>query len=632
MLAPTMCGFHLIIAKKNPAADLNQVLQRMMQASAHRGPDASRTIHWQDSRQEIWFGAQRLKITDLSDQANQPFVSPDERYALLYNGELYNFYELRNRLLAQGETFTTYSDTEVMLKMLIRQGSAALEEFEGMFALAFYDRQEESLLLARDAFGIKPLYYTETDSFFLASSSSRSLAVSGLVSTEIDPEQIDHYLYFRYPQKGRTLYRQIHSLPEKSYLTLSPEQTSQLQQHSSSSPSVNDLLPETLELLYQTEELLKDAVLRHIATDVPTGLFLSGGVDSTLILALIKETGAPPIPTFSIVNDAKEKNFGTQDYRYSRLAAKQYGSYHQEVPLSLSLFSTHLENFVQKIDQPVGDSGAMMTYLLSHEASQRVKVVLSGAGADELFCGYNRHAAYAYYLKHYQWFTRLHRLGKSATTLLPTGFPHPLRKTFRLIKKYAYSLSNDPATTFQQFIGFPALSAPPFNPTTTESVAPEDPCFIEYYLALALEHDQCHYLIEDVLQISDHSSMAHSLELRVPYLDAPLARYIQSLPAVFRLQRGKKWILKQLLNRYGGQPFAHRAKEGFGLPFGHWLRRESLPVIHQYLDDPQQSIYQFIPPEKAQHLLKMHRSGRHDYSAEIWSLLLLSAWLSTNNH
>jgi asparagine synthase (glutamine-hydrolysing) len=623
-----MCGFHLIIAKKKSTANIDQALERMMQASAYRGPDANRALHWQDNRQQIYLGAQRLKITDLSDRANQPFVSPDERYALLYNGELYNFYELRNRLLAQGETFSTYSDTEVVLKMLTRQGPAALQAFEGMFALAFYDRREESLLLARDTFGIKPLYYAETDSLFLASSSSRSLAVSGLVSTEIDPEQIDHYLYFRYPQKGRTLYQQIHPLPEKSYLSLSPEQNTQIQQYAPPSPPANEQPPATTELLHQTEELLKDAVLRHIATDVPTGLFLSGGVDSTLLLALIKETGAPPIPTFSIVNDAKEKNFGTRDYHYSRLAAEQYGSYHQEVPLNSLLFTTHFEDFVRKMDQPVGDSGAMMTYLLSQQASQRVKVVLSGAGADELFGGYNRHAAYYFYLKHYRWFTKLRGLGKSAATLLPTGFPHPFRKTFRLLKKYAHSVSDDPATTFQQFIGFPALGAPSFNSTITGSVLPADPNFVEHYLFSALEHDQRYYLIEDVLQISDRSSMAHSLELRVPYLDAPVVRYIQSLPAIFRILPGKKWILKQLLSRYGGQPYIRRAKEGFGLPFGHWLRHESLPVVQQYLDDPQQPIYQFISPEKTRHLLKMHRSGRHDFSAEIWLLLLLSAWLS----
>ncbi|MEM9832003.1 MAG: asparagine synthase (glutamine-hydrolyzing) [Bacteroidota bacterium] len=623
-----MCGINLIIAKENNTIDVHQTLHRMMAVSAYRGPDATQILHWSGKTQQVYLGGQRLKITDLDDRANQPMVSADERYALLYNGALYNYPELRNQLLVQGETFRSQSDTEVLLKILIRQGKDALPQLEGMFAFAFYDRQAESLLLARDPFGIKPLYFAENEKFFLVSSSSKSIVASDLVSTELDTSQIDHYLYFRYPQKGRTLYRSIHSLVEGAYLRHDAKSASQSFPFPAA-PSSDKLTLEDIEVKETVEELLKDAVLRHLATDVPTGLFLSGGVDSTLLLALLRETGSPPIPTFSIVNDPQEKHFGTEDYRYAQRAAQQFGGYHREVTLSLSLFENNFEEFIQRTDQPVGDSGAVMTYLLSREAKNYVKVVLSGAGADELFGGYNRHQAYYRYLEHYSTFKLLAGTGKKVAKVLPTGFPHPLRKSFRLAKKFTQSLSTHPETTFLQFVSLAEFEdyASPIKPSAPSS---EDD-FVERYLSFALRHDQQNYLIEDVLQMSDTASMAHSLELRVPYLDTPLVRHIQSLPAVFRLKYGRKWILRQLLNQYGGQPFTRRSKEGFGLPFGHWLREDRSTIIRQYLEDNNLPIYQLLSFNLVSQLLTSHRKGYQDHSAELWSVLLLSAWLVCRN-
>ncbi|WKN40454.1 asparagine synthase (glutamine-hydrolyzing) [Tunicatimonas pelagia] len=621
-----MCGIHLIIAKKNTPHDVRAALHRMMDLSAHRGPDATQVLHWTGRQQQVFLGSQRLKITDLDDRANQPMVSADERYALLYNGALYNFPELRNELLGQGEIFSTYSDTEVVLKMLIRQGKAALSQLEGMFALAFYDRKEERLLLARDPLGIKPLYYAENEQFFVVSSSSQSILASGLVSTELATSQIDHYFCFRYPQKGRTLYREVRALSEGTYLTHQASSASQNQKFTNFPEEKRDTFPPETETQKKVEELLKDALLRHLSADVPCGLFLSGGVDSTLLLALMKEVGVSPIPTFSIVNGAQEKHFGTEDYQYAQQAAQQFGSYHREVSLTQSLFEENFEKFIQQSDQPIGDSGALMTYLLSQEARQHVKVVLSGAGADELFGGYNRHQAYYRYLKHYSLFKWLAKPSKALASVLPSGFNHPLRKPFRLFKKFAGSLSDDPETTFLQFVTSSNLKDCSSVTPADDSSSEKD--FVERHLSFALQHDQQNYLVEDVLQMSDVSSMAHSLELRVPYLDAPLVRYVESLPATFRLKYGRKWMLQNLLNQYGGKPFTRRAKEGFGLPFGYWLREEKSTIIRQYLEDDQLPIYQYISFNPVNQLLTSHRKGHQDYSAELWSVMLLSAWLS----
>jgi len=621
-----MCGIHLIVAKKSTSHPAHSALHRMMRVSTHRGPDATHTLHWLGNQRQVFLGGQRLKITDLNDRASQPMISADERYALLYNGALYNFPELRNKLLGRGEIFSTHSDTEVVLKMLIWQGEAALAQLEGMFALAFYDRKEERLLLARDPSGIKPLYYAENDSFLLVSSSSQSIVASGLISTEVDPLQIDHYFCFRYPEKGRTLYRGIYPLKEGNYLTSTPSITTERKSFTFFTEDDSDPAPKEPKVQERVEELLKDALLRHLTADVPSGLFLSGGVDSTLLLALMKAVGVPPVPTFSIVNNIREKNFGTHDYRYARQAAQQYGSYHREVPLTLSLFEKNFENFIQHLDQPIGDSGAMMTYLLSQEASQHVKVVLSGAGADELFGGYNRHQAYYRYLKYYPWFKWLSKPSKKAASVLPTGFNHPLRKPFRLFTKFAHSLSDNPRATFLQFVTLSQLRD--CSQSWLENDCSSEGNFVEDHLSFALQHDQRHYLTEDVLQMSDVNSMAHGLELRVPYLDAPLMRYVQSLPAVFQLKNGPKWILRDLLNRYGGKPFTRRPKEGFGLPFGYWLQEGQSTVIRQHLEDAQLPVYGFISFKQVNQLLTSHRKGYHDYSAELWTVLLLSAWLS----
>lgn len=617
-----MCGIHLILDKYQQL-DSPSAITTMMQAGVHRGPDAQ---HYHRLREEsLWLAGNRLQIIDHNPAANQPMNSAAGRYMLVYNGEIYNFYELRNQLLQAGEQFTTHSDTEVLLKLLIREGKKALGQLNGMFAFAFYDRQEKKLLAARDRFGMKPLYYYEDASWFILSSETRSLMASGLPQKTLDAAQIDHYLQFKYAAPGKTFFKDVHQLLPGYVLEKTADQSATITPFDTPAHPKSSTLS-SADIVKNTKELLTDAVVKHLVADVPCGLFLSGGVDSTLLLAIIQQEGLHPVPTFSIVNNPADKSFGTHDYYYAAKAAKMYGNVHYELPLTPSLMAEQQENFLRYLDQPIADSGAFMTYLLSMEAKKAVGVVLSGAGADELFAGYNRHQAFYWYLKHYQKLP-LARKALALTKHLPTGFSHPLRKQFRLLKKLGDSLTDNPGETFENFV---SLHMPWQKQQASSKGIFQAGDNIAQNFVQALNHDLQQYLPHDVLAISDRMSMACSLEMRMPYLDAPLADFTQSIPAVTRIAQGKKWILKQMLENYGGKIFTQRSKEGLGLPLGAWMRTSTFDFLTQPLKNNKNLIYRRLPFDSVQMLIRSHMSEKADYGQELWALGILSAWIAKN--
>ena len=626
-----MCGIHCVIDKGQQLAS-SAPLDRMMHESASRGPNAADTQRIDQTNCTLWLGSQRLAISDPHPRANQPFASSDGRHVLLYNGELYNQYELRNQLLQEGVTFTTQSDTEVLLHWLSRRGVSGLRDLNGMFALIYYDRQKEVLWAARDRHGMKPLYYMETEEYLVLSSETKSIVATDLINVSLYQEAIEPYLCFRYAPQGTTLFREVAPLREGHVLEVTEGRGSeprsyllpyQVQQSASSDASDE-------QLIQKASELLTEAALRHLASDVPTGLFLSGGVDSTLLLALLRREGGGLPPTFTIAHPASDRSFGTDDADFARRAAEQYGAYHEEITVTASGLEEHFETFVGHLDQPVGDSGAFMTYLLAQTAARHVKVVLSGAGADELFGGYHRHWAYYQYLRRYPWVVRALPLARALTAWLPTGRAHPLRQSFRLLKKLASDATDDPTETFAHFISMSALCRPEQSYDALHRSERHDyhaSDFTEEYLSYALQHDQQHYLVADVLALSDTMSMAHGLEMRMPYLDQAVVEFANGLPAERRLRHGRKWLLRQLLVRQEGKVYAERRKAGFGLPFGSWLRRPEMPLVRHYLEDRTLTLYGYVSHERVTHLLTQHRRGRHDYGQELWAVLVLAAWL-----
>ncbi|NJO01131.1 MAG: asparagine synthase (glutamine-hydrolyzing) [Bacteroidia bacterium] len=627
-----MCGIHLILDKKGVLDE--QPIQRMVTATHHRGPDHRGFYTYQHPRYQLFFGHNRLKILDLSEQANQPLRQAENRFVLLYNGEIYNYLSLEK---APSQNAPSPSDTVALMNWLVSQFAHAGPKkiaqtawpLNGMYAFIFWDARQQNLLIARDPLGIKPLYYYQDDRYFILSSEPRGILASGLVLKKLNNQQVIHYLHYGFGHKAASFYENIlaiegiHSLRIEDLLVSSYNfsdnkglpsfETAKNKIESSSSDG----------LLSQVESLLLESVRRHLRTDVPLGIFLSGGIDSTLMLALCQEAGLTQIPTFTVVSSGQADSFGTQDAHYARLAARQFGGTPHELVLAPAQLH-ELDAWISVTDRPMGDGAAWLSYLLAQQASRHVRVILSGSGADELFAGYHRHVAYQRYLnngylRHYAHYFRPFRF------LLYDGQNHPWRKTFRQLKKFLGQLTTSPQQTF---INFTRLYP---NPLVRQlSLAEDLPHTLGSYdelLDFALRRDQAHYLRANLLPINDLMGMAHSLEIRVPYLDRALVELMQTTPAAQLLSRGPKWVLKALLEKRGGHPFVRRPKEGFGLPLGKWLRAPDLRYRLNDLLNPEHGLYHWVEHQRVKTLVRQHLRGQQDFSLTLWALVVLDIWL-----
>ncbi|MFC5270563.1 asparagine synthase (glutamine-hydrolyzing) [Adhaeribacter terreus] len=620
-----MCGLNVILDKKSNLSP--ELILRMNRATHHRGPDNSGLYVHRSQEKTYFFGHNRLKIIDCSDAANQPFFSENERYLLLYNGEIYNYRDLRRDLKTAGYTFRTESDTEVVLTLLIHYGAAGLEKLNGMFALAFFDLHTNELVIARDRFGQKPLYYAQTDDFFLVSSEIKGIQASGLIKKELNESQLAHYLTYKHARKPATFFRNILELEEGKYGVFS-EKGLEIRTFISTFPAKNATISEPAQIVARTEELLQSSLSRQLQSDVPLGLFLSGGIDSTLLLALLAQAGHANFPAFSVANQAAERSFGSDDFHFARLAAQQFGARHTVFEIDDSVFQGFLP-LIDCLDQPIADGATLLTDFLAKKTRTQVKVALSGAGADELFGGYNRHRAFYAYLQNRSLLLLAKPFLQMIAPTLPTGIAHPWRKQFRLLKKMAVKLKHDPGKTFRLFTAMDAeLRYCLKNQTKTFSA--ENPTVFKHkndWLHWALEQDQHEYLISDILALTDQTSMRNSLEVRLPYLDNDLHAFTNSLRPDLIFQHGQKWILKALLRQQEGDAFISRPKEGFGMPLGLWLRKPNNQWLFEPLQNRKSVIFNYLDFDAVQQLRYKHQRGKHDYSVELWALITLAFWL-----
>jgi asparagine synthase (glutamine-hydrolysing) len=620
-----MCGLNFILDKQSKFSA--EELRRMNAATQHRGPDFTHSFQHQSGGNTYYFGHNRLKILDCSDAANQPFFSADGRYILLYNGEIYNYQELRQDLKKQGLTFKTESDTEVLLALLIAEGIAALPKLNGMFAFVFFDTATNFLLVARDRFGLKPLYYADTSNCLIISSEIKGILASGLLPKELNESQLAEYLTFKHARKPQTFFKNIFELEEGS-AGIYKNGSWQSSKYGSGFSTEKDTVFSRPEIVSQTEKLLKNSVSRQLQADVPVGLFLSGGVDSTLLLALLAENGYNNFPAFSIVNSEAERSFGSDDFYFAREAARQFGAEHHVFELSQE-FLKEAPYLLENFDQPIADGAALLTSFISKQARSEVKVALSGAGADELFGGYNRHRAFYKYVNNRNLLLLAKPALQLAAPFLPTGTANPWRKHFRLIRKLATKIQNDPALTFQHFASMePELR----QLLKTESATFSEPNATVFptksaALSWALNYDLHEYLISDILALTDQTSMQHGLEVRAPYLDNELQNFTNNLKPELLFEHGQKWILKEILKKYNGEKYLCRAKEGFGMPLGLWFKTPKNAWLLEPIQNPKHILFRYLDFDKTQKLIQAHLQNRHDFSVEIWALLALAYWL-----
>jgi asparagine synthase (glutamine-hydrolysing) len=620
-----MCGINLLV---DPSRRLGpERIVRMDEATAHRGRDHTEHRSVSTTSAEWHFGHNRLSVIDTSEAANQPMVTDDGRYVLIYNGELYNYLELRESLLAEGAVFHSSGDTEVVLQLLARRGAKGLDALNGMFALVFLDTHEDRAIVARDRSGMKPLYWWHADGRIAVSSELHGVLASGLFDKQLDVNQVNHYLRFRFARKPHTFFTGVNELLEGHYLEISSGRVIGPEPFTTPTARPDPTGGTRDDILNQLEALLIAAIKRHLIADVPVGLLLSGGIDSTLLLALIDHAGLARLETFSIVNDPSEDSFGTRDNHFSRLAAGRYGDYpHVEVMADPSILGD-LPDFLARMDQPIADQASLVTYLICKKARESVTVALSGAGADELFGGYNRHDAFRRYLKLRPVLgpasPLLRRLGKK----LPTGSDHRFRKQALLAQKFTTAVGDDPADTFRRMQGLGgfhdlATETRPWS-AGTDSRA-------EAQFGAALEQDLHQYLISDILMMNDFQSMQSTLEMRIPYLDRDVLDWVAAVPPLTLIDGGRKWMLGELLRRHDGAEFVERKKEGFNMPLGSWLWSDEHRDLWAFLDQPDPVIFTCVDRELVRELYRSHTARETDRTPELFSVLTLHYWLEAN--
>ncbi|WP_111668805.1 asparagine synthase (glutamine-hydrolyzing) [Algoriphagus litoralis] len=585
-----MCGIHLIWGK----GASKDSIQRLVTSSQHRGPDQEAIYSpWTG----LWVGVNRLQILHPGPDADQPFWSEDGKSLLLFNGEIYNFLELRSLLSKMGIDFITQSDTEVLLHYLRIFGAKGLEKLNGMFALIYIDLINKSVLVGRDRNGEKPLYYAQSPDSLIISSEIRGIA--GARAHLPDWAQVEHYFYFRAPSPGKTFHRGISAWKPGRYSTIFRHDTFRW-----------DTLPApehpeeaiSQELFGKT---LENVVLNQFHADVPVGLLLSGGTDSSLLYSLwYKKTGTP-LPTYTIQVEKKYRS-KYADGNHSIRFAKQIPTAHQLIEIDQKIFLENWDEYLQSVDLPIGDSAGFLTWMIGKKAKSEVKVLISGAGADELWGGYQRHAAFERYLDQQAFWSKWAEFLEK----FPFGYHW---------KKFMSGIRPDPNQTF---LNFSALQNPPL-----ELIGDYERIFnskLPEYKRM-LDFDRQCYLVQDVLKVHDNALMAHGIEGRAPYLDLSMVKLWQQVNDPEMLS-GKPWI-KHILRENDLGWVADRRKFGFGLPLKEWLSEGgevSKRIFHTLRVFDQSHGQNFSAPVRQ--LLQNPESGAKTQFLTVYNLFLLAEW------
>jgi asparagine synthase (glutamine-hydrolysing) len=629
-----MCGINLIVDRTGRAT--LDTLKNMMDKTRHRGPDRSHTRIIRKPGYQILFGVNRLSVIDENPDSDQPFFEKDESFFLLYNGEIYNQAEIKNDLIGQGIQFSTFSDTEVLYHYLKENPFPPLPRLQGMYAFIFIDPEREVLTIARDPWGMKPLYYYLNDSFLIISSEIGGILASGLVDKTLDPGQLSWYLRYRFTDPPHTLLKDIESFLKGHAYRFKMRDFSLKESglipvpgppgEETDGPDIPHAKFDAKRIMAEVEELLVNSLIMHTQSVRPPGLFLSGGVDSTLLLALADKHGIFLPHVFSIVNLERDRTFGTEDYKYVKLAVEQYHPSPNILEIDHSILN-EIDEFIGMMDHPVGDAAFFLTHKLASVASPITNVVLSGAGADELFSGYHRHEAFFYYLKYFKKIQAFAPVIKQFLGFIPSDFSFYGRKRLVLLKKLFSKIDKEPSQTYDNFIALDKLS-PALIPYEWDMNKMKNP--VSEAFLLALERDRQEYLPEDILAISDRACMMNGVEMRMPYLDGNIVSYIRRIETEWLIERGRKWILKSLLSELGGSRYVNRPKEGFGFPFGQWIKKPEYADLMSGMVNQKNLIYNYVDRTSILKIVQDHFTGREDNSQEIWSFFLLNAWIEKN--
>ena len=625
-----MCGICGELRTGAGATSVERVVA-MRDTLVHRGPDADGVYLSSDGR--VGLGFRRLRIMDLTRDADQPMANEDGTVQLVFNGEIYNFRALRRELEGKGHRFRSRSDSEVIVHLYEEEGLAAIARLDGMFALAIWDERTKRLVLARDRVGKKPLFYMQTgDAFVFASEVKAFFALDCVI--DIDPETVPQYFIHGYVPCPRTLYRNVRQVEPATTLTIEADgrmahtvywRLRLRMEASGGSPGVSeDNACETV------RSLLTRAVERRLISDVPLGAFLSGGLDSTIIVGLMSRLTGAPVRTFSI---GFEGDRAYDETVYAREVARRFQTEHTEFRVTPSAVDL-IDTLIWHHDGPFGDASAIPTYIVSRLTRQHVTVVLNGDGSDELFAGYLRFAA-AMAAESVP--KSLHRPLQSLFEHLPftTNDRHWLARGRRFAEGMSLPLYerltqwNSLFFDDLQNLLAPDLMEmlPPIN--RLEYLDRERDHMTELSMLGVLLHVNFRsYLLDDLLVKVDRCTMANSLEGRSPFLDTELVEYVSGLPDSMKL-RGftTKVILRQAFKDLVPGSVAKRGKMGFGVPLGAWFRTELKDYIRDLLLDSSACYKTFLSAPYVKTLLRRHQAGEANFGLQLWSILCFEIWL-----
>jgi asparagine synthase (glutamine-hydrolysing) len=645
-----MCGITgFLDTRQNKEHDeLVVTVRRMATRLRHRGPEDEGV--WVDPAAGIAFGHRRLSIIDLSPAGHQPMHSSCGRYVITFNGEIYNFKALRQELDALGQAFRGHSDTEVMLAAIAHWGvEAALRKFNGMFAFAVWDRQERTLYLSRDRAGEKPLYYGWAGHTLLFASEMKALHQHPDFRGEIDRGALTVYLRHNYIPAPHSIYKGVYKLPPGTLLTIrgfgsdaSPKPYWSAK-HAAEDGLSDPFVGGDAEAVDQLDSLLNDAVSMRMEADVPLGAFLSGGIDSSLVVAIMQANSARPVKTFTIGFENSDFN----EAESAKAVARHLGTDHTELYVTPDEAMGVIPRLPALYDEPFADSSQIPTFLVSQLARRKVTVSLSGDGGDELFGGYNTYLWGRSVHQNIGWMPSALKAGLAKSlnplsrldwnALLSGGqslLPQSLRRKDlnKVLQKLAGILKvNQREALYWVLCSYwmePASVVLGAKEPLTPLTDPSKWAQIKDFMHVMMYLDMVMYLPDDILVKVDRAAMGVSLESRVPLLDHRVIEFAWRLPLAMKIKGDTgKGPLRQLLHRYVPRELVERPKQGFGVPIHEWLRGPMRPWAEELLSESRLQEEGYFSPVPIRQKWSEHLSGRHNWQAQLWGVLMFQAWL-----
>ena len=617
-----MCGISGIISKNK-----RDVITKMTEVMIHRGPDEDGYYH----DDLISLGQRRLSIIDLNS-GRQPIFNENGNLVLICNGEIYNSPDLRRQLLQSGHSFKTSTDVEVILHLYEEHGKGCVKFLQGMFAFAIWDKESQTLFLARDHMGQKPLFYYHKNGTFAFASEVKAILASGLIEPEIDLNGLWHYVSLRFIPDQYSLFKNIHKLPAASYLFLDNGKVTIGKYWELD--FTNKLPQNEDEIIEGLNALLLKTVKQHLLSDVQVGAFLSGGIDSSMVTAMMATISGERIPTFSI--GVKEQSFN--ELPYSRMVVDKYGLEAHERIVQADLIHL-IPSMIYHMDEP-SDPFAVGVYLVAQVARERVKVVLGGDGGDENFAGYDRFAGnhlVDYYCMLPKWFRKM--IMQKIIDRIPESFGYKsLAQKANWVNQMSLFAGGERYAQSMSYLRFTQQAK---EKLFTESAKAQ----IEDYDSLAkilkfFDSDSVDHLVDRMLYtdlmtrmpdhllvIVDRMCMAHSLESRSPLIDYKVVEYAASIPADLKLKgRNLKYILKKVASRYLPHELIHREKQGFGFPLGIWMRTDLKRFLRNLFNQSRLAEMGIFNHGYMEKILQEHISGKADHNFRLWILINLELW------